>query len=81
MTWWQVMTLAVAFVGMAGVVATLILRTTARLDKRIDGVHEEATADRRAFRQAMELFRAEMQRLAERQARTEGWTERRAEAG
>ncbi len=77
MTWWQVITLVGAFVGTAGVVATLFLRTTARLDKRIDGVHEEATADRRAFQQAMDLFREEMQRLAERQPRTEG----RLEAG
>ncbi len=77
MTWWQVITLAGAFVGTAGVVATLILRTTARLDKRIDGVHEEAVADRRQWQATMDAFRQEMLRLAERQSRTEG----RLEAG
>lgn len=63
--------------------AILIMRTTARLDRRIDQVHNEAGADRRAadaraeadrhsFQQSMDAFRAEMQRLAERQAHVEG---------
>lgn len=46
-------------VGLA--LATLIMRSTARLD-----------ADRRAFQGAMDTFRAEMQRLAERQSHVEG---------
>lgn len=46
-------------VGLA--LATLIMRSTARLD-----------ADRRAFQSAMDTFRAEMQRLAERQSHAEG---------
>ena len=46
-------------VGLA--LATLIMRSTARLD-----------ADRRAFQSAMDTFRAEMQRLAERQSHVEG---------
>jgi len=74
-TWWQVVTLAAAFVGTGGVIATLILRTTARLDKRIDVVHEEAVADRREWQRTMDAFRQEMLRLAERQSRIEGKVE------
>ncbi len=70
--------LAVGF-GLAG----LMIRTTARLDRRIDNdkkVADEdrrtyqtaADADRRAFQAAMDAFRTEMQRLAERQSRVEG---------
>ena len=56
---------AIAVVG--GVVGTFFWRTVARLDRRID----EAGADRRAFQAAMDDFRNEMQRLAERQSRVE----------
>ena len=68
---------AVGF-GLAG----LMIRTTVRLDRRID--HDKAAADadrrafqaaadagRRAFQAAMDAFRAEMQRLAERQSHVE----------
>ncbi len=72
MTWWQVITLAGSFAGSAVVLATIILRTTVRLDRRIDGVHNEAVADRRALQDAMDDFRKEMLRLAERQSRIEG---------
>ena len=60
---------AIAVVG--GLVGTFFWRTVARLDRRID----EAGADRRAFQMAMDDFRKEMQRLAERQSRVEGGLE------
>ena len=47
-------------------------RITGRLDRRIDNDKAAADADRRAFQVAMDTFRAEMQRLAERQSRVEG---------
>ena len=70
--------LAVGF-GLAG----LMIRTTARLDRRIDNdkaaadadrraYQTAADADRRAFQAGMDAFRAEMQRLAERQSHVEG---------
>ena len=59
--------LAVGF-GLAG----LMIRTTARLDRRIDNDKAAADADRRAFHAAMDAFRTEMQRLAERQSHVEG---------
>ena len=74
--------LAVGF-GLAG----LMIRTTARLDRRIDSDKAAADADRRAYQAAadadrrafqarfdtaMDAFRAEMQRLAERQSTVEG---------
>ena len=70
--------LAVGF-GLAG----LMIRTTARLDRRIDNdkaaadadrraYQTAADADRRAFQAGMDAFRAEMQRLAERQSSVEG---------
>ncbi len=70
--------LAVGF-GLAG----LMIRTTARLDRRIDNDKAAADADRRAYRTAadadrrafqagMDAFRVEMQRLAERQSIVEG---------
>ena len=62
--------LAVGF-GLAG----LMIRTTARLDRRIDD-KAAADADRRAhqarFDTAMDAFRIEMQRLAGRQSHVEG---------
>ena len=80
--------LAVGF-GLAG----LMIRTTARLDRRIDNdkaaadadrraYQTAADADRRAFQAGMDAFRAEMQRLAERRPIVEGRvTERGAAAG
>ena len=61
----------------------LLMRTTARLDRRIDNdkatadadrraFQTEAAADRRAWQQTMDAFREEMQRLAERQSIVEG---------
>ena len=51
-------------------------RITGQLDRRIDNDKTAADADRRAiqarFDTAMDTFRAEMQRLAERQSRVEG---------
>ena len=51
------------------VVAVVIRQVAARLDRRID--LDRTEADRRAMHTAMDTFRTEMQRLAERQVRTE----------
>ena len=63
--------LAVGF-GLAG----LMIRTMARLDRRIDNDKAATDADRRAYQArfdtAMDVFRTEMQRLAEEQLRVEG---------
>ena len=66
-------------IGVGLALAVLIMRTTARLDRRIDegaadrrAFQAEAAQDRRALQQAMDQFRNEMQRLAERQSRLEG---------
>ena len=58
----------------AGVVALGIMawRITGRLDRRIDNDKAAADADRRAFQSAMDTFRDEMRRLAERQSHVEG---------
>ena len=53
--------LAVGF-GLAG----LMIRTTARLDRRIDNDKAAADAGRRAFQAGMDAFQTEMRRLAER---------------
>ena len=58
---------AVGF-GLAG----RMIRTTARLDRRIGNGKAAADADRRAFQDAMSAFRTEMRRLAERQSHVEG---------
>ena len=69
--------LAVGF-GLAG----LMIRTTARLDRRIDNDKAAADADRRAFQAGMDAFQTEMRRLAERQSTVEGRVaERGAAAG
>lgn len=52
--------------------AILLMRTTARLDRRIDNDKAAADADRRAWQQSMDDFKKEMQKLAERQSRVEG---------
>ena len=50
-----------------------MIRTTARIDRRIDNDKAAADADRRAYQArfdtAMDAFRTEMQRLAERLSR------------
>ena len=65
--------------GVGIALAKMILRVTARLDRRIDeagadrrAADAKADADRRAFQAAMDDFRKEMQRLAERQSQVEG---------
>ena len=67
MTAEQLYTIIGSNVVAIAVVGTFFWRTVARLDRRID----EAGADRRAFQAAMDDFRNEMQRLAERQSRVE----------
>ena len=82
--------LAVGF-GLAG----LMIRTTVRLDRRIDNDKAAADADRRAYQAAtdadrrafqarfdtaMDAFRTGMQRLAERQPHVEGGVDGRGAA-
>ena len=66
-------------VALASLTAGLLLRIDRRIDRletrlgaRIDGYIVEAGNDRRAFQAAMDAFRREMQRLAERQSHVEG---------
>ena len=47
-------------------------RMASRLDRRIDNDKAAADADRRAWQQTMDDFRAEMLRLAGRQSHVEG---------
>ena len=65
--------------------ATLLMRTTARIDRRIDRADdrfESAMARFESrFESAMDAHRTEMQRLAERQSHVEGrFDERRSAA-
>ena len=59
-------------------------RITGRLDRRIDNDKASADADRRAiqarFDTAMATYRADMQRLAERQSHVEGRLDERGSA-
>ena len=73
----------------ASVVALGIMawRITGRLDRRIDNDkaaadadRRAADADRRAFQSAMDTFRDEMRRLAERQSHVEGRFDERGSA-
>ena len=57
-------------VGVA--LATLIMRSTARVDADRRAFAAEAATDRRNFDAKMDAFRTEMQRLAERQSHVEG---------
>ena len=50
------------------------------LDARLDALQAEIRADRRTFQSAMDDFRNEMMRLAERQYRLEGLQEAQAAA-
>jgi len=68
-----------AAVGLATLNATMLRSLRADLTKqigdqgqRIDSYRAEAAADRRASQAAMDTFRAEMLRLAERQSYVEG---------
>ena len=53
--------------------ATLLMRTTARIDRRIDRAEDR-------FESAMDTFRTEMRRLAERQSHVEGRFDERGSA-
>ena len=64
------LTLLVAIIGTGLALAGLIMRGSTRHD-----------ADMREFRRAMDDFRAEMQRLAERQSHVEGRMDERHGAG
>ena len=79
MTTVEFVTLLGSVVGVGLALAVLIMRTTIRLDRRIDeaaadrrAFQNEAAQDRRAFQASIDTFRAEMQRLAELQSKVEG---------
>ena len=78
-------TLLVAVLAVGIGLATLIMRSTSRLDADRHEAQRRFDADRhetqRRFDTAMETFRAEMQRLAERQSHIEGRFEERSTAG
>ena len=59
-------------VGLVLQIDRRIDRLESRLESRLDAYIAEAGNDRRAFQAAMDDFRREMQRLAERQAHVEG---------
>ena len=61
---------SVTVVGLA--LAILILRVTSKLDADRRAFQAAADADWHAFQAGMDTFRAEMQRLAERQSTVEG---------
>ena len=77
-------TLLVAVLAVGIGLATLIMRSTSRLDADRHETQRRFDADRhetqRRFDAAMETFRAEMQRLAERQSHVEGRFEERSTA-
>ncbi len=60
----------VVVVGLA--LAGLIMRATSRIDSDRRAADARHDADLREFRGAMDTFRSEMQRLAERQSHLEG---------
>ena len=62
----------VAIAVVVSIVGTFFWRTVTRLDARITNDKNTGDADRRAFQSGMDDFRKEMQRLTERQSRTEG---------
>ena len=62
--------LAIVAVGLA--LAGLILRSTARTDRRIERAEDAMAAHQERFEAAMAAHRTEMQRLAERQSHVEG---------
>ena len=76
----QFLTIIGTVLGVGFGLAGLMIRTTARLDRRIDNDKAAADADRRAFQDAMAAFRTEMQRLAERQSHVEGRVDGRGAA-
>lgn len=60
--------------------ATLLMRTTARIDRRIDRAEDRFESAMNTFRTEMDTFRAEMRRLAERQSHVEGRFDERGSA-
>lgn len=62
----------ISVLGVGLGIAIMQMRTTARLDRRIDRVTTETAADREQFQTAMDGFRKEMEHPAERQCRLEG---------
>ena len=70
--WKQLVALAGVAITAVGVVVGVVLHSADGLRADLDAMRAEATADRRAHQAAMDTFRTEMRRLAERQARVEG---------
>ena len=88
MTPQDLITIVGSVVGVGLALSVLIMRTTARLDRRIDetaadrrAFQSEAAADRRAWQESMNDFRKEMAQLASRQSRLDGRMDASARAG
>ncbi len=75
-----VVTVIVAVVGVGIALARLIKGETARIDADRHAADARHAADLREFRSAMDTFRTEMQRLAERQSHVEGRLDERRSA-
>jgi len=70
--------LAIVAVGLA--LAGIILRSTARTDRRIERFEDATAAHQERFEAAMAAFRIEMHRIAERQSHVEGRLDERSSA-
>lgn len=82
MNWAQTAAIIVAIVAAIGVSAGGIYTSLNGIHAQIAASQAEAAADRRAMQASMDVFRAEMLRLAERQSHLEGQlAERGAAAG
>lgn len=62
-------------IGTGLALGLMMMRIAARIDADRRAFQSEAAQDRRALQASMDAFRAEMQRLAERQSRIEGTRE------
>ncbi len=75
-----VVTVIVAVVGVGIALARLIKGETARIDADRQAADTRHATDMREFRSAMDTFRTEMLRLAERQSHVEGRLDERRSA-
>ena len=72
MSWAQTAAIIVAIVAAVGVSAGGIYTSLNGIHAQVAAIQAEAAADRRAAQAAMDVFRSEMLRLAERQSYLEG---------
>ena len=72
MSWAQTAAIIVAIVAAIGISAGGIYTSLNGIHAQVAAIQAEAAADRRAAQAAMDVFRGEMLRLAERQSYVEG---------